>query len=58
MLVKLLMVKRREKEFIILMMVIDMREILKMIKGKEKEFIILIMNLGKEIDMKVIGNMI
>ena len=32
-----------EKEYIIIMMVIDMKEILKMVKEKEKEYIILIM---------------
>ena len=46
--------KRKEKEFIILIMEIDMKVIGKMIKGKEKEFIIIIM----EIDMKVILKMI
>ena len=43
MLVKLLMVKRKEKEFVIGMMEIDMKVIGKMIKRKEKEFVILIM---------------
>ena len=32
-----------EKEYIIIMMMIDMKEILKMVKEKEKEYIILIM---------------
>ena len=37
------MVKEMEKEFIIMLMVIDMKEILKMIKEMEKEFIIMLM---------------
>ena len=52
------MVKRKEKEFIILIKnpvkVIDMKVIIEMIKEKEKEFIIIIMVK----DMKVIGEMI
>ena len=45
------MIKEKEKEYIILMMVngkvIDMKVILKMIKGKEKEFTIIIMVIDK-----------
>ena len=43
-----------EKEFIIIIMVIDMKVILEIIKEKEKEYVIFIM----VIDMKVIGEMI
>jgi len=39
-LAKLLMVKGKEREFFILIVVIDMKVIGKMIKGKEKEFFI------------------
>ena len=50
------MIKKKEKEFIIIMKnllkVIDMKVIIEMIKNKEKEFIIFIM----VIDMKVIND--
>ena len=36
-----------EKEFIILIMEIDMKEIIEVIKGKEKVFIIIIMVIEK-----------
>ena len=52
-LVKLLMINQKEKEFIIIKMVIDMKEIIKMIKKMEKEFIIMLM----VIDMKEIIKM-
>ena len=45
------MIKEREKEYIIIIMKINMMENRKKIKKKEKEYIILIM----EINMKVIG---
>ena len=41
------MIKKKEKEYIIGMMVIDMKENLKMIKLKEKEYIIIIMVIEK-----------
>ena len=44
----------KEKEYIIIMMVIDMKVIGKMIKKKEKEYIIIRM----EQDMKEIGKMV
>ena len=53
MLAKLLMVEKKEKEYFMVIMGIDMKVIGKMIKRKEKEFIIIMM----EIDMKVIGKM-
>ena len=37
------MIKRKEKEFIIIIMVINMKVILEMINLKEKEFIIIMM---------------
>ena len=37
------MIKKKEKEYIIIIMVIYMKEIIEMVKKKEKEFIILIM---------------
>ena len=46
------MINMKEKEFIMVVMVIDMKEILEII-GKKKEFIIIIM----VIDMKEIGKM-
>ena len=48
------MVKEKEKESIIIIMEIDMKEIGKIVSKKEKEFIIIIV----EIDMKVIGKII
>ena len=47
----------KEKEFYIVQMVIDMKEILKMIKKMEKEFIIVIESHSKVIDMKEIIKM-
>ena len=41
------MVKEKEKEYFILIMVIDMKEIGGMIKMKEKEYFILIMVIEK-----------
>ena len=52
------MIMPKEKEYIIIIMGIDMKEILKMIKKKEKEYIIIIKVNGKGIDMKEIGKMI
>jgi len=37
------MIKGKEKEYIIIIMMINMTEIIKMIKKKEKEYIILVM---------------
>ena len=50
-LVYIKMIKEKEKEYIIGMMVEDMKEIGKMIKKKEKEYMIIIV----EIDMMEIG---
>ena len=47
-------IKKKEKEYFIGMMVIDMKVIIKIIKEKEKEYIIIMM----VIDMKEIGKMI
>ena len=48
---------KKEKEYIILIMVIDMKVIIKMIMLKGKVFIIGIENLLKVIDIKVILEM-
>ena len=52
------MIKQMEKEFFIMLMVIDMKEILKIIKEMEKELIIIIESHAKVIDMKEIIEMI
>ena len=41
------MINKKEKEYIITYMEIDMKVILKMVKKKEKEYIIIIMVIGK-----------
>ena len=52
------MVKEKEKEFFMVIMVIDMKVIGEIVNKKEKVFIIIIMSPGKVIDMKVIGGMV
>ena len=54
MLVKLLMVRLKEKEFIIIIMEKNKKAILKMIKRKEKEFIIIRMVIDMKVILKII----
>ena len=55
---KLKIIKEKEKGFIILIMVINMKVIGRMINLKDMEFIIIIMSLIKVINMKVFGRII
>ena len=52
------MIKKKEKEYIILIMVngkvIDMKGILKMVRGKEKEYIIIMMAIDMKENTKMI----
>ena len=47
------MIKQKEKEYFMAIMMIDMKVNGEMIKEKEKEFIIIMQNHGRVIDMKV-----